>query len=69
MAGLVLWWDCPLIGYPKIDVSNIQGRQGSKGDYSQQDKKEAWKKAWDEAHVMFKEKVKTRVKEEIHVDE
>ena len=71
MAGLVLWWDCPLIGYPKIDVSNIQGRQSSKGgDHGQQnDKKEAWKKAWDEAHVMFKEKVKTRVKQEINVDE
>ena len=71
MAGLVLWWDCPLIGYPKIDVSNIQGRQSSKADNNSQqnDKKEAWKKAWDEAHVMFKEKVKTRVKQEINVDE
>jgi len=70
MAGLVLWWDCPLVGYPKIDLSSVGGRQGSKGDNSQQDdKKEAWKKAWDEAHVMFKEKVKTRVKQEINVDE
>jgi len=70
MAGLVLWWDCPLIGFPQIDVSTIQGRQGSKGDSMQQDdKKEAWKNAWDEAHVMFKEKVKTRVKQEINVDE
>ena len=70
MVGLVLWWDCPLIGFPQIDVSNMQGRQSSKGDNMQQnDKKEAWKKAWDEAHVMFKEKVKTRVKQEINVDE
>jgi len=68
MAGLVLWWDCPLVGFPQINVSTIQGR-GSKGDNSQQDKKEAWKKAWDEAHVMFKEKVKTRVKQEVNVDE
>merc|ERR1712111_227520 len=24
MAGMFLWWDCPLVGYPEIDLSTIE---------------------------------------------
>ncbi|KAL7527717.1 hypothetical protein ACHAXR_002091 [Thalassiosira sp. AJA248-18] len=76
MAGMVLWWDCPLVGYPQIDVSTIQERNLSKqtkgeGGVIQQtdEKKEAFQKAWDEAHTMFREKMKTKEKQSIDVDE
>ena len=32
-------------------------------------KKEAFAKAWNEAHLMFREKVKARGKQEVHVDD
>ena len=66
MAGLVLWWDRPLVGYPRIDVSTIRERRG-KGTAPQNgdEKKEAFQKAWEQAHVMFRDKMKTKEKEAI----
>ncbi|KAL7498923.1 hypothetical protein ACHAWT_010273 [Skeletonema menzelii] len=74
MQGLVLWWDCPIIGFPKIDVSSIKDRKVSsdaKSSSSKDDnnsniaKKEAFQKAWDEAHEMFREKMKKKEKQTI----
>ena len=78
MAGMVLWWDCPLIGYPQIDVSLIVDRNISKGgkkgediaaNTPQQGKKEAIQQAWDQAHEMFREKMKTKEKQVIEVND
>jgi len=55
MAGVVIWWDCILQHCPKIDFSSIEGRSkessGSSGA--------GMESAWEEAHRLFKEKVKT----------
>mmetsp|Transcript_10966 Transcript_10966/g.25516 ORF Transcript_10966/g.25516 Transcript_10966/m.25516 type:complete len:323 (-) Transcript_10966:69-1037(-) len=48
MSGMVLWWDCPLVGLPKIDLSFVG------------EKRETYKQAWDKAHEIFKEKLKSR---------
>mmetsp|Transcript_6257 Transcript_6257/g.13537 ORF Transcript_6257/g.13537 Transcript_6257/m.13537 type:complete len:363 (+) Transcript_6257:43-1131(+) len=78
MAGMVLWWDCPLVGYPTIDVSAIRERKnghgtggtGGSGDRKKEDgKKEAFQKAWEEAHVMFREKMKTKQKQSVDIDD
>ena len=54
MAGVVIWWDCILQHCPKIDLSSIEGRSkeisGSSGA--------GMESAWEEAHRLFKEKVK-----------
>jgi len=75
MHGLVLWWDSPIVGFPKIDVSSIQDRHVSnasvgseakssgKSSSSNVGKKEAFQKAWDEAHDMFREKMKKKEKQ------
>ena len=78
MAGIYVWWDCPLIGYPTIDVSTIQernpsrqggGEGGKSTEENKDEKKEAFQKAWDEAHKMFREKVKTKEKQSINIEE
>jgi len=89
MHGMVIWWDCPLIGYPQIDVSAIQERQNpllsanntggeartsttqqhQKQQTNKDAKKEAFQKAWEEAHVMFREKMKAKKKQEVEMDD
>ncbi|KAL7548814.1 hypothetical protein ACHAWF_012073 [Thalassiosira exigua] len=75
MAGVVLWWDRPLKGYPAIDVSTIQERQGKsrvkKGEGQQggDEKEDAFRRAWEEAHATFREKVKSREKTSVEVDD
>uniref|UniRef100_A0A7S1Z8C0 CS domain-containing protein n=1 Tax=Trieres chinensis TaxID=1514140 RepID=A0A7S1Z8C0_TRICV len=70
MHGVTVWWDQPLVHCPKIDVASIKGRpQGSMENAGQGDGKsqqQAMKEAWDEAHRMFREKVKARKKEPVH---
>jgi hypothetical protein len=88
MEGMIIWWERPLLGFPKIDVSSIQDRNNSmervmsveeynasvdrkqsattKGESST---KEAFAKAWKDAHEKFREKVKTREAQEINVDD
>ena len=56
MSGMVLWWDCPLVGLPKIEMSFVD------------EKRETYKQAWDKAHEMFREKVKARERQSIDVD-
>ncbi|KAL7448368.1 hypothetical protein ACHAWC_000570, partial [Mediolabrus comicus] len=64
MHGMVLWLDCPIVGYPKISVASMQDRQTSaaKSSSSNDEKKEAFQKAWAEAHDMFREKMKKKEK-------
>ena len=64
MHGMVLWWDCPIVGFPKISVASIQDRQtlAAKSSSSNDEKKEAFQKAWAEAHDMFREKMKKKEK-------
>ena len=54
MTGVVIWWDCILQHCPKIDLSSIEGRNkqssGSTGI--------GMESAWEEAHRLFKERVK-----------
>ena len=80
MMGMIIWWDCPLVGYPQIDVSTIQDRQKGKGNAtsstsnteqheSKDERKEAFQKAWEEAHQMFREKMKTKQKQSIDIDD
>lgn len=49
MAGIVVWWDQILQHAPKIDLSNIRGRAKQSASVEN---------AWEEAHRMFKEKMK-----------
>jgi hypothetical protein len=74
MHGLVLWWDSPIVGFPKIDLSSIhQGDRQNVSDKnslgseatknSKSGNYEAFQKAWDEAHVMFREKMKKKEKQ------
>jgi len=49
MAGIVVWWDQILQQTPKIDLSSIRGRGRQSASVEN---------AWEEAHRMFKEKVK-----------
>jgi hypothetical protein len=87
MEGMIIWWDCPLLNFPKINVSSIQERRNpervmsveeynasmdrkqSATDAGGESKKEAFAKAWNEAHQMFREKVKTREAKQINVDD
>ena len=54
MAGVVIWWDCILKHCPKIDLCGIEGRN-KKSSNSSGDGMES---PWEEAHRLFKEKVK-----------
>mmetsp|Transcript_38422 Transcript_38422/g.39099 ORF Transcript_38422/g.39099 Transcript_38422/m.39099 type:complete len:240 (+) Transcript_38422:245-964(+) len=57
IAGATLWWSCVFQGDPEIDVTAIQGRRSeSLGD------------SWEEAHRMFRERVKNREKIEVNTD-
>mmetsp|Transcript_37070 Transcript_37070/g.89403 ORF Transcript_37070/g.89403 Transcript_37070/m.89403 type:complete len:337 (+) Transcript_37070:160-1170(+) len=78
MAGMVLWWDRPLDGFPQIDVSMIDDRNPSRqtaggekepAARSKDDKKASFQKAWEEAHTMFREKMKTKEKQSIEINE
>ena len=55
MAGVVIWWDCILKHCPKIELSGIEGRKKMSSDSSSGAGIES---AWEEAHRLFKEKVK-----------
>jgi hypothetical protein len=67
MQGIVIWWSRPLVHFPEIDViQDIDGRGGNLKSsensqrvpaLSDQDK---MKKAWEEAHTMFREKMKKK---------
>lgn len=52
--SMVVWWQRVLKGDPGIDVSSIDGRK--------KEKAESFAKAWEEAHVLFREKAQNREK-------
>ena len=54
MAGVVIWWDCILKHCPKIDLGGIEGRNKQSSNSSG----DGMESAWEEAHRLFKEKVK-----------
>mmetsp|Transcript_21738 Transcript_21738/g.64009 ORF Transcript_21738/g.64009 Transcript_21738/m.64009 type:complete len:275 (+) Transcript_21738:1542-2366(+) len=63
MPGVCIWWDSPFNNCPKIDVETIEARKrgtNTAGDNGGKSKQEQVKEAWDEAHRMFREKVKSR---------
>jgi hypothetical protein len=75
MHGMILWWDRPMVGFPKINVALIQDRNipqcssvdgdakcNSSRNIHDIEKKEAFQKAWAEAHEMFREKMKKQEK-------
>ncbi len=78
MQGLTIWWNKPFLGYPEIDVvKDIQDRDGKKtrnkdgnmNDNTTSAKNhEEMKAVWDEAHRMFREKVKNRQKQSIDIN-
>ena len=68
MQGLTIWWNKPVMDYPEIDVlKDIEGRSSENNDASSQSKQQKMKATWDEAHRMFREKVKKREKQEIDI--
>lgn len=67
MQGLTIWWSKPMVKYPEIDVvRDIKGRDNKNKDNSGS-KQEQMKAVWDEAHHMFREKVKKREKQTIDI--
>lgn len=62
MQGLTVWWSRPLLHFAEIDVvTGVEGRAKT-GNNESSSKHNEWKRAWDEAHEMFKEKIKNREK-------
>mmetsp|Transcript_2628 Transcript_2628/g.4900 ORF Transcript_2628/g.4900 Transcript_2628/m.4900 type:complete len:290 (-) Transcript_2628:466-1335(-) len=69
MQGLTVWWSRPLLHFTEIDVvTGIEGRtkNGSNQVSSNHDE---WKQAWDEAHRLFKGKIKDREKHIVNISE
>jgi len=58
--SIVVWWQRVLKGEPAIDVSKIQGRK--------LEASESFAKAWKEAHIQFKDRVKNRKPVPVPVD-
>jgi len=50
--SVVVWWKRLLKGEPEIDLHGVEGRK--------QDRAESFKKAWEEAHIRFREKAQRR---------
>ena len=68
MQGLTIWWSKPFLTYPEIDVvRDIKDRDKKKTSGQSVKDHEQMKSVWDEAHRMFKEKVKNREKEVIDI--
>ncbi|GMI41312.1 hypothetical protein TeGR_g6439 [Tetraparma gracilis] len=64
MVGVVVWWPTCVVSGAEIDVSAIQARAGGKKNAATG---LTMKETWDEAHKLFKEKVKGREKQEVEV--
>lgn len=47
IENAIQWWSCVFVGDPQIDVTTIPGRSTSQN-------------AWEEAHAMFRERMKDR---------
>lgn len=51
--SIVVWWKRVLKGEPEIDLKSIEGRK--------KERTESFAKAWEEAHLRFKEKAQNHV--------
>lgn len=73
MQGLTIWWNKPFLGFPEIDVVNDIEDRDKKRNTNGCDQRtpiknhEQMKTVWDEAHRMFREKVKNREKQSIDI--
>lgn len=62
-SGITVWWSQPLLHWPTIDVSEIKDRgMNSK-------KQEEIKKSWDEAHRLFQQKISSKEKHVVNIDD
>ncbi|PHJ22881.1 nuclear movement domain-containing [Cystoisospora suis] len=61
VANTFVWWNCIVKGDPCIDVENLPGRVG------REQTTKNFKEAWEQAHKMFLEKIKSEVEELIEV--
>lgn len=69
MQGLTVWWSRPLLHFAEIDVVNdVEGRAKHSSNQVST-KHDEWKRSWDEAHRLFKGKIKDRKKNVIDVSE
>jgi Ser-tRNA(Ala) deacylase AlaX len=57
MAGLVVWWTKPLMHFPDIDLKDIESRTTADTNTSNR-----MREAWEEAHRLFQEKIKSKDK-------
>ena len=60
-AGVCIWWKCVFVGDPEIDVTTIEGRDSASAQSN--------RIAWEEAHKMFIEKVQTRERVELDIED
>ena len=68
IQGLTIWWSRPFLHFPSIDVTtDIKGKDMSNRDDGQKTQHKQWKETWDEAHRLFRENIKHREKQLIHV--
>ncbi|KAL3771384.1 hypothetical protein ACHAWU_004657 [Discostella pseudostelligera] len=80
MIGMTYWWDRLFVDYPTIDMDTIvrSDRKEKAGDNDDSNSKkggdgtnrgEEFRKAWEGAHAAFRERMKTRERQSIDVDE
>ena len=80
MIGMTYWWDRLFVGYPTIDMHTIvrSDRKEKVGENDDLNSKkggdgtkrgEDFRKAWEGAHAAFRERMKTRERQSIDVDE
>ena len=60
-AGVAIWWKCVFVGDPEIDLNSIEGRDTASAQSN--------RIAWEEAHKMFIEKVQTRERVELDIED
>jgi len=76
MEGVTLWWSKPLVHCPEVDVTSMQDRHQQRSSNSsksddggidnKKNKGEEFKKAWDEAHMLFRERMKEKKERMLH---
>ena len=60
IPGSIIWWKNVFVSDPEIDVTSIPGREKVSQEVAD---------AWDEAHKLFKERISTREKVIVNLDD
>ena len=60
MQGLTIWWDQPLLHFPKINLQNDIPERGMAKMKNNDNNSTKMKQVWDEAHALFREKIKQK---------